>query len=676
VRPSAIARVSLVLLAGLVAAESARARQPEQAAAVWPGREWEVATAESQGLSRAALDAAAAYAEKYGGGSGCVVRHGYLVREWGDPTHRADIKSATKASFGATLLGLAIDAGLVRLDDLASKSYPQLGTENADNNRAWLGEITLHHLATMTAGFDDGRPPKLVYRPGTSSIYSNDTANMLAELLTLRFGRDLRDVVREKVLEPIGMPAAEWRWRDNQFRPRTVGGLPSREFASGITITHRALARIGRLYLHEGEWNGRRILSRDYVRTSTRPGDLPTFVPYYGFYWGTNGRGTFAGMPQDTFWALGLGDSVLIVCPSLDLVAVRLGTGSRQSQLPGSGEDWGQRVEGFFRLVVQAVQAPPPSPVISGITWAPKETILRRAQDSDIWATTWADDGHLYTAYGDGTGFVPKVPVKLSLGFARVEGGPDQFTGVNIRSPTGEQTGDGKAGKKASGMLMVGGVLYLWVRNTGNAQLAWSADHGRTWNWGDWKFTTSFGCPTFLNFGPNYAGARDDYVYVYSHDSDSAYAVADRFVLVRVPKDRLREQGAYEFFKGRGPDGNPVWTRDVQERAAVLTHPGKCYRCTVSYNARLKRYLLCQAGADRKVGAGFGVFDAPEPWGPWTTVCYASAWDVDPGETCSFPTKWMSPDGKTLYLVFSGGDCFAVRRAILTVGNDRRGAPR
>ena len=43
----------------------------------------------------------------------------------------------------------------------------------------------------MTAGFDDGRPPKLVYQPGTDGFYSNDCSNMLAELLTLRFGEDL-----------------------------------------------------------------------------------------------------------------------------------------------------------------------------------------------------------------------------------------------------------------------------------------------------------------------------------------------------------------------------------------------------------------------------------------------------------------------------------------------------
>src|SRR3954454_15896022 len=112
----------------------------------------------------------------------------------------------------------------------------------------------------------------------------------------------------------------------------------------------------------------------------------------------------------------------------------------------------------------RGVTAPyPPSPLIRGIIWAPAETIRRAAKDSDNWPMTWADDDRLYTAYGDGTGFAPKVPQKLSLGFARIEGGPDDFQGVNLRSPTGERPkGDGKNGLKASGLLMVDGVLYLW----------------------------------------------------------------------------------------------------------------------------------------------------------------------------------------------------------------------
>jgi len=655
-------------------------------ARVWLGKDWATASPESQGLSGAALDEAATYAQRYGGGSGGVIRHGYLVKEWGSPTTRADIKSCTKGSVGTTVLGLAVDAGLVKLDDLAQKHYPQMGAEKPENVAAgWLGEITVRHLATMTAGFDDGRPPKLAYRPGTSGIYSNDTSNMLAELLTLRFNEDLSAVLKRKVMDPLGVPPSEWAWRKNAYRPKTIGGLKSREFASGITITHRALARIGYLYLREGNWAGRQILSREFIRTATQPTSLPGPREGYAFYWGSNAHGTYPEIPKDAYWALGLGDSFVVVCPSLDLVAVRLGLGSTKSQLPG-GDDWGKRVAGFFRLVAQAAQDTPavpqskiqdpksqipypPSPVIQAIEWSPTESIIRKAQGSDNWPLTWSEDDALYTAYGDGWGFEPKATEKLSLGLARITGSPSDFIGVNIRSATGEQRGDGAKGKKASGMLMVDAVLYMWVRNAGNSQLAWSADHGKTWTWSDWKFTTSFGCPTFLNFGKNYAGARDDCVYVYSPDADDAYTPADRMVLTRVPKGQIRNRDAYEFLQSLDAQGNPVWTKDLAQRGAVFSHPGRCYRSGVSFNAGLKRYLWCQTlpGRDTRFRGGFGIYDAPEPWGPWTTAYFTEEWDVGPGETSSFPAKWMSADGQTLHLVFSGEDCFSVRQARLVL---------
>src|SRR3954470_10653862 len=101
-----------------------------------------------------------------------------------------------------------------------------------------------------------------------------------------------------------------------------------------------------------------------------------------------------------------------------------------------------------------------PSPVIKQILWAPKETIVRQARGSDNWPMTWGDDDALYTAYGDGTGFEPKLKQKLSLGLARITGGPDDFTGLNLPAPTAEAAGDGRKGRKASGLLMVDGVLY------------------------------------------------------------------------------------------------------------------------------------------------------------------------------------------------------------------------
>ena len=326
----------------------------------------------------------------------------------------------------------------------------------------------------------------------------------------------------------------------------------------------------------------------------------------------------------------------------------------------------------------------PQSRVITGIDWAPRDSIVRLAEGSDNWPLTWADDGALYTAYGDGWGFEPRVEKKLSMGFAKILGGPEKPRGINVRSSSGETLGQGAQGVKGSGILMVDGVLYLWVRNAGNSQIVWSRDHGTSWQWADWKLTTSFGCPSFLNFGMNYAGARDDYVYVFSPDSNSAYDWSDTMVLARVPKDRIRERAAYEFFQ-TSDHGVAIWTRDIRRRGPAFSHPKHCYRTGITYNGGLKRYLWCQVhpqsshtGGPRFQG-GFAIYDAPEPWGPWTTVFFTRAWDVGPGETNSFPTKWMSSDGKTLHLVFSGDDYFSIRKATLAISpehsqqSDQRG---
>jgi hypothetical protein len=215
-------------------------------------------------------------------------------------------------------------------------------------------------------------------------------------------------------------------------------------------------------------------------------------------------------------------------------------------------------------------------------------------------------------------------------------------------------------------MLCIDGVLYMLVRNTGNSQLAWSEDHGVTWEWADWKFEKSFGAPTFLNFGKNYAGARDDYVYIYSHDSDTAYKPADKMVLARVPQANIRDREAHEFFVKRQKGGGAVWSKDIAKRGAVFENPAKCYRSGISYNPGLKRYLWCQTiygDKDMRFEGGIAIFEAKEPWGPWRTVFYTEKWDVGPGETSSIPPKWTTKDGRTCYLVFSGDDFFSVRKA-------------
>jgi hypothetical protein len=328
------------------------------------------------------------------------------------------------------------------------------------------------------------------------------------------------------------------------------------------------------------------------------------------------------------------------------------------------------------------VPAYPPSPVIAGIDWAPAETIVRTARDGDNWPLTWADDDALYTTWGDGTGFEPKVARKLSCGFACVTGGPEDFKGVNIRTPA-EQLGDGRRGKKGWGMLSVEGTLYLWLGHADNrgaeAQLAWSRDHARTWEFADWQFA-EFGLVGFVNFGRDYAGVRDEFVYAYSHDGPRADTPADRFVLMRAPKDRITDRSAWQFLEKVGDDGQPTWTADIAKRGAVLTNQDACLRSAMTYCAGLKRYLWWQQipqpeGAkdrgDTRFEGGFAIYDAPEPWGPWTTAYFTPRWDVGPGEHADFPAKWMSQDGRTLYLVFSGDDAFSVRKATVRLAGDR-----
>lgn len=315
----------------------------------------------------------------------------------------------------------------------------------------------------------------------------------------------------------------------------------------------------------------------------------------------------------------------------------------------------------------------PPSNTIKMVNFAPISSVILKAEGSDNWPITWGDDDNQYTAYGDGWGFKPKTERKLSLGFARITGSPADFHGVNVRSVSGECEGDGKSGPKASGMLMVGGVLYMWVRNTGNSMLAWSEDNAKNWKWG-FQFKTSFGCPTFLNFGKNYQGSRDNYVYVYSQDGPSAYVPYNRVVMARVHKSNISEYKEYQYFERLDAHGAPVWTDDISLRGAIFEYSRNCRRLDVVYNPSIRRYLMA-IGYNSK--GGWGLFDAPEPWGPWTTVFHADKWDIKGTHSYRLPAKWISEDGKIMYLVFSGissdsYDAFCVRKIIFSLHLENR----
>src|SRR5262245_7744161 len=641
---------------------------------------WQTAAPESQGLSAQKLETLRKGLATRNTKALLIVHRDRIILEWYAEGHSAETKhycaSMAKALAAGLSLAVALDDEHLTLDDRAAKFIP------AWKDDARKSQITIRHLGSHTSGIEDAEQDRMPHdkltgwkgdfwkrldppsdpftlardkapaleEAGKKLRYSNPGIALLTWCVTASLkdakDRDVRSLLRDRIFRPIGVKDGDWSI--GYGRTFTVDGLPLVASWGGGNFTARTTARVGRLMLRQGDWEGKQVLSKKSFRLVTSDAGTPGNA---GMGWWSNNDGTVASLPRDAFWGSGAGHQVLLVVPSLDLIVVRNG----ENLDPKSAYDEALHKH-LFDALPPALEPELPCPrssVIKGIEWAPKESVVRKAQGGDNWPLTWGDDDALYTAYGDGRGFEPFIKEKLSLGFAKVTGGPDDFTGVNIRSETGEQKGDGKVGKKASGILMVDGVLYLWVRNAGNAQLAWSADRGKTWIWADWKLTTGFGCPTFLNFGKNYAGARDGFVYVYSLDADSAYVPADRMVLARVPKDCLRDRAAYEFLREVATDGRPVWTREISERGPVFTHPGKCYRGGVTYCAPLKRYLWCQIlpGGEPRFAGGFGVYDAPEPWGPWTTAYFTEFWDVGPGETSSLPTKWMSTDGRTLHLV-------------------------
>ena len=646
-------------------------------AADYPDRTWPAPTPAEAGLDLAKFEAARDYALS-GEGSGCIIHRGHLILSWGDQAAIYDLKSSSK-SIGVTLLGVALKDGLVRLDDPAQKFHPDLGLPPESNQTTgWLSRITLRQLAEQTAGFaKPGGYERLLFAPGTRWSYSDGGPNWLAECLTLAWHRDLKDVFAERIARPLGLTDADWKWRANAYRREPLEGLTRREFGSGFSANVPAMARIGYLYLREGWWKGEQILPRDFIEMArtTRaeiralavenPDHYSNASQHYGLLWWNNSDGSLANVPRDAYWSWGLYDSFIVVIPSLDLVVARAGKAWPRR----AGAHHYEVLKPFLEPIVAGVssaptaRAPyPQSSVLKGIEWAPKDTIVRLGKGGDNWPMTWGDDDALYTAYGDANGFAPRLLEKLSLGFGRVLGLPPDVRGENIRASSLEAKGDGKHGAKASGLLMVDGALHLLARNTGHAQIATSRDRGITWQWAPWKFSESFGCPTFLNFGPNYRGARDEYVYVYSPDAPTAYERADQLVMARVPKSQLLDRSAYEVFAG-WRDGTPQWSSDFTQRRAIFQSPGACYRLGATYNAGLKHYLLCMTGEgrDTRFAGGFGIYDAPEPWGPWTTVFFTHAWDTGPGETSSLPTKWMSADGLTVHLVFSGDDSLSIR---------------
>ena len=621
-----------------------------------------------------------------------VIRRGRIAMEWyaqGWDANRAHgTASMAKALVGGMSLAVAMSDGRISPDDAASK---YIAAWRSDPLKS---KITIRQLATHTSGISDaeqdgiahmelpgwkgnfwkrtpdpfsiaiGQAPVL-FEPGTQYAYSNPGMAALSYAITASLkGGDIRSLL--KIAFSI-----RWACRSGTGRSATGArtkwtGCNSTRTGAGRTSRRGRRRESEQLMMLRGQWNGRELIRREVVKQVLTDQGMPRPprsatdpAPASGLAWYTNTDGIWPAAPRDTFAGAGASHQVVIVVPSLDLIVVRNGDALGDTA-PGF---WGPVYELIVKPLMDAVttRAPyAPSPVIHGAVFG--KEIGRAAIDSDNWPLTWGDDDAQYTSYGDGFGFEPRVEKKLGMGFARITGGPSDYQGANLRSD-GERMGNGASSPKASGILMVDGVLYLWVRNVGNAQLMWSRDRGKTWQAG-FKMEAGFGSPAFLNFGRNYSGARDGFVYTYSQSGPSAYESDNGLLLARVPKDRIRERGAWEYFERIDDGGRAIWTRELARGGEVFHYPANCQRVDAVYDAGIRRYLLA---VSYDHDGGWGLFDAPEPWGPWTTVLHRQ-WDLEGTHGYRLPAKWISKDGLTMTLVFSGvkpNDAFCTRTLTL-----------
>ena len=331
----------------------------------------------------------------------------------------------------------------------------------------------------------------------------------------------------------------------------------------------------------------------------------------------------------------------------------------------------------------------PPSPLIADISldWSTNE---RRALGSDNWQLTWADDDHQYGAWGDGGGFPGgDNRGRVGLGFGRIEGPWNDYQGFNVWGGTNPENPAQFSGK-SWGTISIGGVLYSWITpddpDTGGQrdhyqyiELARSTDHAAHWTKADWRWRCEDNLivPTFLVFGKDNAHARDNYVYSYFIRPQNPGITQAEFglavhepgavFLARVPQDKLfAGRDAYQWFAGM-KDGQATWGPLAARSPAFENPEGTGWCMSVSYNPGLKRYLLATEHTASHTSA-MALFDAPEPWGPWTTVKYWTEQDrfgqTRPGSRLdwadnvfffSFAPKWLSDDGRSFTLVFTGG---------------------
>lgn len=292
--------------------------------------------------------------------TGIVVRHGYLVAEWGEP-RRVDMTFSVTKSFLSTSVGLALHHGLIR--SVHDRVGPYMPTAHFDSPHN--AKITWDHLLRQTSDWRgtlwgkpdwSDRPPRegnwkrhrdrARNEPGASYEYNDVRVNLLALAALHVWRRPLPRVLKEYVMDPIGA-SNTWRWYGYDNSWVTLDGLQVQSvsggghWGGGMWLSARDQARFGYFTLRRGSWNGKQILPEEWFAMAVTPTGAQ---PGYGFmnYYLNTGRKSMPSAPESAYSHRGAGTNMIYVDRENDLVVV-----ARWIQ--------GGAIDGFIRRVLAAI---------------------------------------------------------------------------------------------------------------------------------------------------------------------------------------------------------------------------------------------------------------------------------------------------------------------------------
>ena len=290
--------------------------------------------------------------------TGVVVRNGYVVAEWGDPA-RVDMTFSVTKSFVSTVVGLAFDRGMIRLDEPVWRSQAPvyLFRSEVEARAESIGRpmmlepfdtphnrrITWDHLLRQTSDFEGtlwGKPewadrptgeasqwatrPRA--EPGSAYEYNDVRVNALALAATNVWRRPLPQVLQEHVMGPIGA-SSTWRWYGYDNSWIVIDGQPVQavsgggHWGGGMFISAWDQARFGLLTLRRGRWKDRQVLSEEWIRRAVTPTPAQTGYGFMNFFLNTD-RKRFPAAPATAYAHLGNGTNAVYVDPENDLVVV------------------------------------------------------------------------------------------------------------------------------------------------------------------------------------------------------------------------------------------------------------------------------------------------------------------------------------------------------------------